>query len=1134
MDTWLITLISIAYLSVLFVVGYYGEKQQSSNWVNRPVVYSLSLAVSCTSWAFYGMVGQSAVTGELISPVYLGTILCIILLWPMLLKMLRITKRQNITSIADFIACRYGRSPKVAVIVSLVALLGTVPYVALQLRAVSTSFDLLTGTYQSGANTALVVTLVLIVFSILFGTRQIAANKQNQGLVLAIAFSSIVKLVAFLVVGIFVTYFMFDGFIDVLSQQRQVILKSNQTSIYSVISQVLLGALTIFILPRQFHMMMIENHHEDELKRARWLFPLYILLINLFVLPIAIAGLLTFSDGNVAADTFVLSLPLYAEQTWLALLVYIGGLAAATGMVIVAAIVLSTMVANEIVNPIVLKLKLFGSTNLIQQSDLFLKIRRLSIIIILLLAFCFERFISQRSHLSGLGMLSFILLSQLAPLIIGALYWRKATTKAAIISLVMGSLVWGYTLLLPMLSSDSAIVLNGPMAIAWLKPTSLFGIDFLDDFSHGLFFSLMTNICFFVAISICNTSNEKDKRQADVFLDPDLLQIDHSLTLFDVQNLLKRFVEPEMAEKTFKEYSVITDLNQIASNELIEATRLQLSGVLGSASTRMVIKAVSQSHSMPLDEVVSIVDEASEMLRFNRELLQAAVENIDQGISVIDIDMRLVAWNRRYIELMDYPDNVVKVGMPIAELLRFNATRGLINCDDIDEMVTRRINHMRQGHRHHNERILTSGIVLEIRGQAMPGGGFVTSYSDVTQHIEAEKALQQANDNLEKRVLSRTAELAEAKIEAEQANQSKTRFLAAASHDLMQPFNALSLFTSMLKQKVQGSELAELADHIDDSLVAAEALLSDLVEISKLDSGSQKLQCRHFPLSDILTPLGNEFLVIAKKELVEFSYQTSRCWVNTDKTMLRRIIQNFLSNAINYCEGGKVLLGVRHVKGNLRIEVWDTGPGIAKDKLELIFKEFERLHQVQDKAGLGLGLAISERIAKVLSAKISVKSDLGKGSCFSIELPRYESGKITNKVTPSYGFEEIANIETMQTILVIDNDPLVLTAMTSLLTEWGYDVVSALNGQNVSQIYELADAVQPKLILADYHLENTNGVDLVLALLNQKQWKIPCIINSADPSETVREHTINAKFSFIRKPIKALALKRLMRKLIVE
>mgnify|MGYP005988005111 CR=1 FL=1 len=1128
------------------MVAYWGQKQSNKKWVSRPWVYGLSLGVSCTSWAFYGTVGQAATTGAWLAPIYIGSILCFILAWPMLLRILRISKEQNLTSIADFIACRYDRSPVIAATVTLVALLGTIPYIALQLRAISKSFDLLTGSYQSGISTTFVVTIVLIIFSILFGARQVVVNKQNQGLVLAIAFSSIIKLFALTAIGIFATFFVFDGVNDLFSQAENIKQVPQTSSTYFAISQALLGMITIFILPQQYHMLMIENHHEGELRSARYLYPLYLIAINIFVLPIALAGQSLFPGGNVDADTYVITIPLFFQQAWLGGLAYIGGLAAATSMVIVATIVLSTMVTTEIVNPLLLHYNSFVSQQKTQLSSVLLNIRRMAIALLLLLALAFERIIDQQNHLATIGLLSFVLLSQLAPLVIGALYWRKATTKAALFSLIVGSSIWLYTLLLPSLLPSSlpsnAWLNSGLWGLTWLKPYALFGLTSLDHISHGLFFSLLANSGCFVAISLLTHRSVSEKLQAELFFYQQQGAFEQNLSSKDLYHLLQRFID-DNAAMTFMNKHGKQLSNATASSDLVDYTRLQLSSVLGSASTRMVMKAVTTQQSMPLQDVVNIVDEANKLFQFNRELLQAGVENIEQGISVIDADMRLVAWNKRYIELLNYPENFVSAGKPIADLIRYNAERGVIvtNNDPADsskddDFVKRRIEHMRQGNSHHFQREMPSGIVLEIRGQAMPGGGFVSTFSDITAHIETAKALQQANEHLEQRVTERTIELSQAKAEAEAANTSKSRFLAAASHDLMQPFNAMSLFTNMLNKKAQDPDLKELGNNIQNSLSAAESLLSDLVEISRLDNSSQKIDNHCFLIDDLLAPLSKEFTALAQQADLSFSYVKSSCVVETDQRMLRRVVQNFLSNAINYCpqatRQGKVLLGVKHQQDNIVIEVWDNGPGIPDNKQEAIFKEFERLNPNQAASGLGLGLAISERIAKLLGFTISVHSTLGKGTCFSIKLPRSYSLQASEIAVITTSQPSITNEFVDLAIVLIDNEPLMLTAMQTQLQEWGCRVVAVKDEASLTDTLA-KQSFTPTMIISDYHLDDeSNGVELVLKCVARYDWHTPIIICSADPSEQVREHTSNAKFYFMRKPIKALALKKLMRQLL--
>jgi signal transduction histidine kinase/Na+/proline symporter/CheY-like chemotaxis protein len=1017
------------------------------------------------------------------------------------------------------------------------------------LRAISKSFDLLTGSYQSGISTTFIVTLVLIIFSILFGARQVEVNKQNQGLVLAIAFSSVVKLFALTAVGIFATFFIFDGVSDLFNHTESAQQVSSTNSIYLAVSQALLGMITIFILPQQYHMLMIENHHENELKSARYLYPLYLIAINIFILPIALAGQSLFPGGNVDADTYVITIPLFFQQAWLGGLAYIGGLAAATSMVIVATIVLSTMVTTEIVNPLLLHYNSFVSQQKTQLSGLLLNIRRVAIALLLLLALVFERVIDQQNHLATIGLLSFVLLSQLAPLVVGALYWRKATTKAALVSLTVGSMIWLYTLLLPSLLPNLAWVNAGPWGLIWLKPYALFGFTSLDHISHGLFFSLLANTMCFIIVSLLSHRSVSEKLQTELFIYQQQSDFEQHLSSKDLYHLLQRFID-DAAASTFLHKFGKPLSNAPVSRELVEHTRLQLSSILGSASTRMVMKAVTTKQSMPLQDVVNIVDEANKLFQFNRELLQAGVENIEQGISVIDADMRLVAWNKRYVELLDYPENFVCVGKPIADLIQFNADRGVIKtnmnhlsdnsgkADSNDAFIKRRIEHMRQGNSHHFQREMPSGIVLEIRGQAMPGGGFVSTFSDITAHIEAKKALQQANENLEQRVIERTLELSKAKAEAEAANSSKTKFLAAASHDLMQPFNAMSLFTNMLNKKVEKTDLKELATNIQNSLNAAETLLSDLVEISRLDNSSQKIDKHNFSINDLLIPLSKEFAVLAQQENLAFQYVKSSCVVETDQRLLRRVVQNFLSNAINYCpqahRQGKVLLGVRHQQNNCIIEVWDNGPGIPKDKQTTIFKEFERLNPHQAASGLGLGLAISERIAKLLGLTISVKSTLDKGTCFSISLPRNYSKQAKKSASRPSTFSPTSNEFADLNVVLIDNESLMLTAMQAQLQEWGCRVMAVKDDSSLSAALSEQE-MTPAIIISDYHLDNEqNGVDLVSKTMAKYAWQAPVIICSADPSEQVREHTSNAKFSFMRKPIKALALKKLMRQLLSQ
>ena len=1129
LDTWLISLLSIGYLILLFFIAFWAQKKHKT-WQNKSWIYSLSLGVSCSSWAFYGTVSQAAATGEWIAPIYIGTIACFLLGWPILLKLLAVSKKLNLTSVADFIACRFDKAPQIAAVVSIIALLGTLPYIALQLRAVSHSFDLVTGSYQSGSTTTLLVTVVLIVFSILFGARHAEANKQNTGLIVAIAFSSLVKLFAILTVGLFVTYGLFDGFSEILQQANAVIPQDKSDNRYLVVSQILIGFLTIFATPQLYHMIVIENDSEKQLKGARWGYPLYLILINIFVLPIAIAGLITFPGGSVSADTFMLTIPLLHQQAWISIFVYIGGLAAATSMVIVAAIVLSTLITTEIVSPILLKLRFLQSriTSPLQKptqnqeiSGLLLYIRRISIAAILLLSLLFDYVFNQNSQLASIGLLSFVLLAQTAPAVLSALYWKNASSKGAMWGLITGCLLWTYCLLIPTIWPNAHWIHLGPFGVDWLVPSALFGMSSLDFVSHGLFVSLFANTLVLYIHSIYTQRSVGESLQANQFLrshssNKNKQHHDYYITITDLIDLLTRFINVDAANRLKKLVPDGVNINNKAPDYLIEFTQMTLASVLGSASTKMVMSAVNESEesrSEALDQVASIVDEANQIFEFNRELLQAGVENIEQGISVVDADMRLVAWNSRYKNLLAFPDGYLKAGMPIAELIAFNVERNIIAGEDTKTLIDKRLEYMRQGNDHYYQRTLPSGIVLEIRGQAMPGGGFVSTFSDITRHIEAEKALQKANETLEQRVEERTLELEVAKADAEAANSSKTRFLAAASHDLMQPFNALSLFNSMLQHKTRDTDLASLADNIDGALTSAESLLTDLVEISKLDSGVQKVDISDFYISDILLPLNNEFAVLCEEAGIDLRFQPSSLAINTDKQLLRRILQNFLTNALRYAPAIKqlhpskkikIVLGVKKDKHCARVMVLDNGPGIPRSKLITIFKEFERLNTHQERPGLGLGLAICERISSLLNLPIEVQSIEGQGANFSIRVPLATSSPLLKTNVPLLQ-EPLGLSFTGLSAAIIDNDPLIVTALSQQLEVWGFNVITA--GNRAELLNKMSD-YGPSLInvvIADYHLDDDDGLSVTAKLKEQFNWHGLIIVCSADPSDSLRQ-----------------------------
>ncbi|KRW61903.1 hybrid sensor histidine kinase/response regulator [Pseudomonas sp. TTU2014-080ASC] len=1151
LSSGLIAVVALLYMAVLFAIAFYGDRRAKPLPPKlRAWVYSLSLAVYCTSWTFFGSVGQAAEQVWQFLPIYLGPIIIMVFAPWVLKKMVMISKQENITSIADFIAARYGKSQTLAVVVALVCLVGVLPYIALQLKGIVLGVNLLIGEDAQviGTNaqdTALVVSLILALFTILFGTRNLDVTEHHRGMVLAVAFESLVKLLAFLAVGAFVTYGMYDGFDDLIKQAKA----TNELQGYwqesvnwpAMLVQTGLAMIAIVCLPRQFHVTVVENTEPKDLNLARWVFPAYLILAALFVLPIALAGKMLFHSG-ISPDSFVISLPLAQSHPTLALLAFIGGASAATGMVIVASVALSTMISNDMLLPWLLRRQ-----NTERPFEAFrhwmLTARRVSIVLILLLAYVCYRLLGSNASLATIGQVSFAAIGQLAPAMFGALVWKQANRQGVFAGLGLGALIWLYTLVMPLVASSVGL----PLDVLPGLPTLLYspiGVD-VDPQTRGVVLSLAGNFILFAWVSSFSRTRVTDHWQAGRFIGNDLGSRSSNRNLLAVQVsdlllLASRFVGEERAQQSFVRYARRQgkpfDPNQPSTSDWVAHTERLLAGVLGASSTRAVVKAAIEGREMHVEDVVRIVDEASEVLQFNRALLQGAIENITQGISVVDQSLHLVAWNRRYIELFEYPEGLIYVGRPIGDIIRFNAERGLLGAGDIDAHVNKRLYWMRQGTAHTSERLFPNGRVIELIGNPMPGGGFVMSFTDITEFREAERALKEANESLEQRVLERTQELSllnlaliDAKGNAENANQSKTRFLAAVSHDLMQPLNAARLFSAALSHHEQElpKDTRELVRHLDSSLRSAEDLISDLLDISRLENGRITPQRQAFALNNLFDTLGAEFKVLAAEQGVVFRLRGSRQLINSDIKLLRRILQNFLTNAFRYAKG-HVLLGVRRSGNSLRLEVWDRGPGIPEEKRKVIFEEFKRLdsHQTRAEKGLGLGLAIADGLCRVLDHRLEVRSWLGKGSVFSVTVPVAavtETPRQEPRRAKEAGTQALAGTR----VLCIDNEDTILTGMDSLLSRWGCQVWTARNRLECEHL--LSEDMRPQVVLVDYHLDDGDtGTNLMNWVREHLEENVPGVVISADGRPELIAEVRAAGLEFLPKPVKPAALRALL------
>ena len=644
---------SFAYLLALFAIAWWGDRraQQGRSVIGNAWVYALSMAVYCTAWTYFGSVGRAATSGVWFLPIYLGPMLAMILAWLVVRKMIRIARTYRITSIADFIASRYGKSPLLAGLVTLITVVGIVPYIALQLKGIASGYAVMTSPpgvaasapAQWWADSTLYVALALAGFTIVFGARHLDSTERHEGMVAAIAFESVVKLLAFLAVGVFVSYGLFNGLGDLFDRadadtaiRRLLQFGQGQDFAYAQwLGLTLLAMLSVIFLPRQFQVMVVENVHESHLRRAAWVFPAYLLVINLFVLPLAIGGLLHFGPGRMNPEMFVLSLPLDQGQHALALLAFVGGLSAATGMVIVEAIAVSTMVCNDLVMPLLLRTRRFGARAAGELTGLLLLVRRLAILAILLLGYLYFHLAGEAYALVSIGLISFAAVAQFAPALLGGMYWKGGTRRGALAGLVLGFVFWAYTLMLPSLAKSGWLaddfLRHGLFGIALLRPEAFLGLQGLDNLTHSLFWSLLANIGAYVGVSLWRAPSAAETSQALLFVDVFRRTEDAHPVFWQgrahvpaLQALVARFLGTERARRLFEAYAreqgVASPERLQADARLVQFVETQLAGAIGSASARVMVASAVEEESLDLDDVMRILDEASQLRAYSQAL----------------------------------------------------------------------------------------------------------------------------------------------------------------------------------------------------------------------------------------------------------------------------------------------------------------------------------------------------------------------------------------------------------------------------------------------------------------------------------------------------------------------------------
>lgn len=1091
------------YLGALFWLAAWRDRQgATSGWLQRRagVIYGLSLAVYCSSWTFFGGVGTAATAGLDYLAIYLGPILVFTLGFGLVRKILAQAKAQHSTSIADFLSARYGKSASLAALVTVIASAGTLPYMALQLESVGTTLLLMAPDLReqvAADELVLIVAALMGLFAILFGSRRADRPGDNAGLVLTIALEAVVKLAALLAVGALALWWLLTTGGAPLPAHPVLLTAGQLDARFAVLT--LIAASAILCLPRQFHMSFIEAPGERATAAMRWVLPAYLAATAAVIVPIVLAGLALLPAGT-DPDTIVLALPLAREAPWLAVLVFLGGFSAATGMIVVACVALSIMITNDLVAPLLLRRALAGRGDRSRIAGRLLLIRRVVIAALLAAAYAFYRGFAGVTDLAGLGTLAFAAAAQFAPGLVLGMVSQHGNRAGMLTGLASGFALWLALLIWPAASHTAPLVSIHE-----------------DPLVSGVVLSLGINTALYWLVSALVRPSLLDQAQAAAFVGTPmpgaLPRHATAKRLGDVRALLAQFVGRERADAALAPLQMRN--GDPAGAAVLELAERVISGVIGTSSARMLVGSWAGGDPIPLPEVVAMFDETQRRLSFSADLLQTAIESIDQGVALVDGEMRLVAWNSRYQQLFDLPDRLVTVGTPIADLIRFNLARGSLSEAEIAEQVARRLAYMRAGTEHRIERVQHDGRVLRIVGAPTPGGGYTTSYTDITLDRRAEQAL-------ESKVAERTRQLSEANALLAQATQSKTRFLAAASHDLIQPLNAARLFASALGEEVSGqAALERLVADLDGSIVAADRLIRVLLEISKLDSGGVVPAPEPVALDQLFEDVAREFTLQAQAKGLKLKRARTSVWVMADRALLTAVLRNLLSNAVRYSSKGGVLIGVRRRGGDSVICIHDTGRGIEPQDIERIFGEFERGAST-DREGLGLGLAIVRRAARLLAVEVETTSRPGHGSRFALAMPvlRREAAPVARIVSarPSAG---LGNAR----VLVVDNDRAALAAIAALLARWGLQVTTAASLAEAQSL--VAEA--PDLAIMDYRLDDAERGDAALAALCEA-WdsRCPAILLTAEASEETEAAAARMGANRLLKPAPPAALRALI------
>jgi len=971
--------ILIGYLVFLFLVAAVAER--FGRRLARPrlqtLTYVLAISVYCTAWTFYGSVGLAANRGLEFLTIYLGPAL-VALLWPTVLrKLVRVAKEQRITTISDFIASRYGKSAPLGTLVAALVVCGMIPYIALQLKAVSVSFAMMIGTDSvlSGFDPALLVAAMLALFGILFGARNLDFTRGQTGLMSAVAVESIVKLVAFLVVGAFVTWGLFDGFTDIFSRivdhpewSTLLTLGTAPAASYTRWTVMLLVSMAaVMLLPRQFHVLVVQNPRERDVATAAWAFPLYLLAINVFVLPIAFAGLLRFQGDATAADSFILALPLSTGASTVAVAVFLGGFSAATAMIVVDSLALSKMISNDIILPVILR-----RGRLAEVYWASLASTRLGILVVVVLGYFWARIEAGHFLLVEMGLLSFIAVTQCAPAVFLGLYWRRGNRKGALTGISLGFTFWFYTLIIPALVKEAVLPAawfeKGLLGLAWLRPTALFGLEGLDGISHGVFWSLFTNIGAYLLVSTLTRQDADERSQAAAFVGVAEIEpprVAPILSITEIERLIHLYVPEDEADAILRELLAGKAPRELTLPDLLDL-RIKLERVLaaslGGAAAHYIIEDRFTISKGEARELVESFQAMQRSLRTSEHLLASVVESVEDCIFATDTAGHLVTINRAGRRLLEMPSGEAP-GMTYLDVLD-SPERRRVGAAIARALVERRswqgtVTALARGDRRFPA-YLSIACVFDAQQEVI---GTVGVLRDLTEQVATQQRL------IQREKLASLGEMA-----------------AGVAHEIRNPLGGIKMATSLLSSgAVNGDAISrEMAHTILSGIAEIDAIISDLLDYAR----ETRLDRQEYPLGRIVASVleltgaaGDErgVQVVASGldlELVAL----------VDGQRLRQALVNVVKNAREAVERRprpRVDVSLYLRGPTAVVEVSDNGSGIAPEHRDKLFLPFFTTKPT----GTGLGMAIVKKIMDLHGGEIEIDSTPQRGTTVRLVIP---------------------------------------------------------------------------------------------------------------------------------------------------